>query len=75
MEFFDKVLAKWSNLIFDTMDLIKEKTGRDVEKMMIDSRKKDEKLREEHPFRWALKRLGFGTFKGLFGAGTHSLFD
>lgn len=71
-KFIANLAAKWGMFMFNTMDKVKEKTGIDVEKKMIESMKKDEKLREEHPFRWALKKLGVGTLKGLFGAGTHN---
>lgn len=72
-EIIADLAAKWGMFIFNTMDKIKNTTGIDVEKRMIKSMKKDEKMREEHPFRWALKNLTFGALKGLFDAGTHSI--
>lgn len=30
----------------------------------------DEKLKQEHPVRWATKKLAIGTLKGIFGAYT-----
>lgn len=71
-ELVTTLIGKWCNLVFDTMDKIKEKTGVDVEKKIIRSVEKDEQLREEHPARWALKKIGKGAFWGIFGAGVHN---
>lgn len=67
----EDLAVKWGMFLFNSMDRIKEKTGIDVEKKMINSMKKEEKLREEHPFRWALRKLGLGALTGIFKAGTH----
>ena len=46
-EIIADLAAKWGMFIFNTMDKIKNTTGIDVEKRMIKSMKKDEKMREE----------------------------
>jgi len=51
------------------MKFIKDKTGIDIEKKMVESQERDEKKRELHPAKWALKKLGKGTVKGII-AGT-----
>ena len=51
------------------MKVIKEKTGIDIEKEMVESQEKDEQLHENHPVKWAVKKLATGTFKGVL-AGT-----
>lgn len=51
------------------MKVIKDKTGIDIEKKMIESQEKDEEERKNHPAKWAMKKLAKGTAKGVL-AGT-----
>lgn len=51
------------------MAFLKDKTGIDIEKKMIENQEKDEELREKEPIKWAAKKLAKGTIKGIL-AGT-----
>lgn len=51
------------------MKILKDKTGIDIEKKMVENQKKDEELREKNPTKWAAKKLAKGTVKGIL-AGT-----
>lgn len=51
------------------MKILKDKTGIDIEKKMVESQEKEEEERENHPAKWALKKLAKGTVKGVL-AGT-----
>lgn len=45
--------------------ILKDKTGIDIEKKMIENQEKDEELRNKHPVKWAAKKLAKGTVKGI----------
>lgn len=51
------------------MEILKDKTGIDLEKKMVESQEKEEEERENHPAKWAMKKLAKGTVKGVL-AGT-----
>lgn len=51
------------------MKILKDKTGIDIEKKMVKNQEKEEEERENHPAKWALKKLVKGTAKGIL-AGT-----
>ena len=51
------------------MKILKDKTGIDIEKKMVESQEKEEEERENHPAKWAMKKLAKGTAKGIL-AGT-----
>lgn len=51
------------------MEVIKDKTGIDIEKKMIECQEEDEEERENHPAKWNLTKLAKGTAKGVL-AGT-----
>jgi len=49
-------------------DYIKEKTGKSLTNRMVEQEEVETKLKEEHPFLWAAKKLGQGALKGIFGS-------
>lgn len=51
------------------MEILKTKTGIDIQKKMIENQEKDDELRKKAPVKWAAKKLATGTAKGII-AGT-----
>lgn len=47
------------------MEIIKNKTGINIEKKLIENKEKDEEQRKKHPTKWAIKKLAKGTGKGI----------
>ena len=47
------------------MKILKDKTGVDIEKKMVESQEKEEELRKKNPTKWAAKKLAKGTAKGI----------
>lgn len=62
------VLGAYSHLYKRCDDFIEEKTGRGLTQRIVSMEEEDEKLRDEKPILWGLKKLGVGTLKGIFGA-------
>lgn len=66
-----KVLGAFSYVIKDVDDVLEEKTGKSLTDRIVENEEKENKLKEEKPGLWALKKLGQGTIKGIIGGSVH----
>lgn len=66
-EFIGTCVAKSTHIF----DYIEKKTGVDVLDMMAERREREEKEKEEHPIKWAGKKIAKGAAKGIVGGSLH----
>lgn len=62
-----RTLGGFSKVVDKVNNYIEDKTGYDFVSELGKQVEKDEKERQEHYGRWALKKLAKGTLLGIFG--------
>lgn len=71
MNILEKGFIAFINASCACNEFIEKKTGRNLLLELGKMEEKDEKQREEHPWKWAGKKILWGTIKGITGASFH----